>query len=137
YANNTTIFLPALKTPAPDKGNRLLPLTLNLVAVAEKDLVFMPMNINGNHWVCLVMDKTRTTIYTYDSFDKRENQNLLAEKAFEVVAVHGPIQKDGHNCGLFVCLHFWRRLRKEAGSDYTNTGLLRSALGSSAHRSGL
>ncbi|KAG6962113.1 hypothetical protein JG688_00008771, partial [Phytophthora aleatoria] len=137
YANKTTIFLPALKTPAPDKGNRLLPLTLKLVAVAEKDLVFMPMNINGNHWVCLVMDKTRATIYTYDSFDKRANQNLLAEKAFEVVAVHSPIQKDGHNCGLFVCLYFWRRLCKEAGSDYTNTGLLRSALGSSAHRSGL
>ncbi|KAG3148885.1 hypothetical protein PC128_g23499 [Phytophthora cactorum] len=96
----------------------------------------MPMNINGNHWVCLIVDKARATIYSYDSFDKRANQNPQAEvadelikkslpKAYQIVAVHSPIQKDGYNCGLFVCLYFWRRLCKEAGNDYITNGLLR------------
>ncbi|KAG6952663.1 hypothetical protein JG687_00012867 [Phytophthora cactorum] len=75
----------------------------------------MPMNINGNHWVCLIVDKARATIYSYDSFDKRANQNPQ----------DSPIQKDGYNCGLFVCLYFWRRLCKEAGNDYSTNGLLR------------
>ncbi|KAF1781316.1 Ulp1 protease family, C-terminal catalytic domain [Phytophthora cactorum] len=82
------------------------------------------------------VDKARATIYSYDSFDKRANQNPQAEvadelikkslpKAYQVVAVHSPIQKDGYNCGLFVCLYFWRRLCKEAGNDYSTNGLLR------------
>ncbi|KAG1711904.1 hypothetical protein DVH05_009145 [Phytophthora capsici] len=94
------------------------------------------MNLNGTHWVCLVVDKIRTTIHTYDSFDKKATQNLLGELAEElnekcfpekhkIVAVHSPIQKDGYNCGLFVCLYFWRRLFKDAGNDYTPTGLQR------------
>ncbi|OWY94455.1 hypothetical protein PHMEG_00035806 [Phytophthora megakarya] len=32
--------------------------------------------------------------------------------------------KDSNNCGLFVCLFFWRRVYKEAGSDYSELGLL-------------
>ncbi|ETI56429.1 hypothetical protein F443_01013 [Phytophthora nicotianae P1569] len=36
-----------------------------------------------------------------------------------------PIQKDGFNCGVFICLYFWRRFWKGAGSDYTEEGLLR------------
>ncbi|KAG1705224.1 hypothetical protein DVH05_004155 [Phytophthora capsici] len=136
YSNNATIFLPQLSTPTADKGNRIPASTLDLVAGAEKDIIFMPMNLNGTHWVCLVVDKIRTTIHTYDSFDKRATQNLLCELAEElnekcfpekhrIVAVHSPIQKDGYNCGLFVCLYFWRRLFKDAGNDYTSTGLQR------------
>ncbi|KAF1774973.1 Ulp1 protease family, C-terminal catalytic domain [Phytophthora cactorum] len=122
YSNNTTISCPAYDA--------------EFAGSAEKDLVFMPMNINGNHWVCLVVDKALATIYSYDSFDKRANQNPQAEvadelikkslpKAYQVVAVHSPIQKDGYNCGLFVCLYLWRRLCKEAGNDYSTNGLLR------------
>ncbi|KAG6949936.1 hypothetical protein JG688_00014416 [Phytophthora aleatoria] len=37
----------------------------------------MPMNIN--------VDKARATIYSYDSFDKRANQNPQAEVADELI----------------------------------------------------
>ncbi|KAG6945026.1 hypothetical protein JG687_00017525 [Phytophthora cactorum] len=74
----------------------------------------MPMNINGNHWVCLVVDKAQATSYSYDSLPK----------ALQVVAIHSPIQIDGYNCGLFVCLYFWRFLCKAAGNDYITNGLL-------------
>ncbi|EEY67352.1 cysteine protease family C48, putative [Phytophthora infestans T30-4] len=115
FKNNTTLFLLSLHTPAPSKGKRIPPRTLRLVAAADKDMVFMPLNINGNHWVRLVIDRSRTTIYCFESFNKRPNQNLLA----------APIQKDSDNCGLFIILHFWRRFVKEMRSDYTTVGLLR------------
>ncbi|KAE8906467.1 hypothetical protein PF003_g9688 [Phytophthora fragariae] len=138
YNNNATIFLPLLKMPAPDKekGKRIPPLTLSALSCAEKDMVFMPMNINSSHWTCLVVDHPKQTVYCYDSLAKRVNQKLLSEMAEELVkrclpqpytiaTVLSPIQKDSDNCGLFICLYFWRRLFKEAGNDYSKTGLLR------------
>ncbi|EEY57748.1 uncharacterized protein PITG_00319 [Phytophthora infestans T30-4] len=122
FKNNTTLFLPPLYTPAPSKCKRIPPRTLSLVAAADKDLVFMPLNINGKHWVCLVLDRPRTTIYCYDSFDKRSNQIMLAELAEEIGR---KALSDSDNCGLFIILHFWRRFVKEMGSDYTTVGLLR------------
>ncbi|ETP26258.1 hypothetical protein F441_00986 [Phytophthora nicotianae CJ01A1] len=117
--NNTTILLPPMKTPvpkAPKKGMRIPPTTLSLITAA--------------------MDGSTQTVCCYDSTDKRANHNLLAQladeivkksltKAFSVTVVHSPIQKDGFNCGVFICLYFWRRFWKGAGSDYTEEGLLR------------
>ncbi|ETO72634.1 hypothetical protein F444_11331 [Phytophthora nicotianae P1976] len=77
-------FLPQLSTPTADKGNRIPASTFDLVAGAEKDIIYMPLNINGTHWVCLVVDKIQKTIHTYDSFDKRATQNLLGELAEEL-----------------------------------------------------
>ncbi|KAG1705704.1 hypothetical protein DVH05_003457 [Phytophthora capsici] len=138
YGNNTTIFLPAMKTPVPramKKGMRIPATTLSEVSAAD-GVLFLPLNINATHWTCIVVDKPTLTVYCYDSMDKRANHNLLAEVADELVKksltqsysitpVHSPLQKDGNNCGLFVCIFFWRRFWKEAGSDYTETGLLR------------
>ncbi|GMF44436.1 unnamed protein product [Phytophthora fragariaefolia] len=131
-----TIFLPELSTPEIDKGKRIPPRTLSALAGVGKDMVFMPLNINSSHWTCLVVDRSKEIIYCYDSFNKRVNQNLLAELAdelskmslsrpYKVTLVHSPVQKDSNNCGLFILLFFWRRLDKEAGNDYTAQGLLR------------
>ncbi|KAF1784248.1 Ulp1 protease family, C-terminal catalytic domain [Phytophthora cactorum] len=75
----------------------------------------MPLNINSSHWACIVLDTARRTIYCYDSMDKPTRKT----------SVHSPLQSDEYNCGLFVCLFFWRRLAKEVGSDYTERGLMR------------
>ncbi|KAF1781647.1 Ulp1 protease family, C-terminal catalytic domain [Phytophthora cactorum] len=75
----------------------------------------MPLNINSSHWACLVLDSARKTIYCYNSMDKRSHHNLL----------ESPLQNDGYNCGLFVCLFFWRRLVNEVGSDYSESGWMR------------
>ncbi|KAG3019090.1 hypothetical protein PC121_g3179 [Phytophthora cactorum] len=136
YLNNTTIFLPELMTPASDRGNRLPPLTLSQVAGATEAYVFMPLNINSSHWACIVIDTAIRTIYCYDSMDKRANHNLSEElakelvkrslpHAYQITSVHSTLQSDGYNCGLFVCLFFWRRLAKKVGSDYTESGLMR------------
>ncbi|KAG3140360.1 hypothetical protein C6341_g20040 [Phytophthora cactorum] len=136
YLNNTTIFLSELMTPAPNRGNRLPPPTLSQVAGATEAFVFMHLNINSSHWACIVLGTARRTIYCYDSMDKRAHHNLLEALAQELVkrslphayqisSVHSPLQSDEYNCGLFVCLFFWRRLAKEVGSDYTERGLMR------------
>eukprot|EP00644_Phytophthora_capsici_P000848 jgi/Phyca11/7030/fgenesh1_pm.PHYCAscaffold_16_\ len=120
---------------AMKKGMRIPATTLSEVSAAD-GVLFLPLNINATHWTCIVVDKPTLTVYCYDSMDKRANHNLLAEVADELVKksltqsysitpVHSPLQKDGNNCGLFVCIFFWRRFWKEAGSDYTETGLLR------------
>ncbi|KAG6947844.1 hypothetical protein JG687_00015843 [Phytophthora cactorum] len=62
----------------------------------------MPLNIYSSHWACIVLDTARRTIYCYDSMDKRAHHNLLED----------PLQSDGYNCGLFVCLFFWCRLAR-------------------------
>ncbi|ETO65679.1 hypothetical protein F444_17099 [Phytophthora nicotianae P1976] len=131
YGNNTTILLPPMKKPVPKtpkKGMRVPPTTLSLITAASSGRIFLPLNIN--------VDGTTQTVCCYDSTDKRANHNLLAQladeivkksltKAFCVTVVHSPIQKDGFNCGVFICLYFWRRFWKGAGSDYTEEGLLR------------
>ncbi|KAG3121231.1 hypothetical protein PI125_g471 [Phytophthora idaei] len=60
-------------------------MVLSLVAGADADLVFMPLDINGNHWTCIVVDKVKHKIYCYDSMDKRANRNLLEELADELL----------------------------------------------------
>ncbi|GMF50675.1 unnamed protein product [Phytophthora fragariaefolia] len=128
-------ILPPLKTPADRKGDRISLTTISLLSAATVPLVFMPMNINSSHWMCLVVGRKHKTIACYDSLDKRSNHNLLAEVASELVTkrlgrlsilqVHSPIQKDSDNCGMFVCFYFWRRVFKECGNDYSEMGLTR------------
>ncbi|EEY66992.1 uncharacterized protein PITG_17482 [Phytophthora infestans T30-4] len=111
YGASTTIFLPQLHTPAKDKGHRIPPLTLSLVAATNMEWVFMPLNVNASHWTCLALA-----------------QELVVRsmtEPYEIIAVHNPIQNDGGNCGLFVCLFFWRRVDKEAPRDHSKTGCLR------------
>ncbi|ETP28998.1 hypothetical protein F442_21784 [Phytophthora nicotianae P10297] len=136
YGNNTTILLPPMKTPVPKtpkKGMRVPPPTLSLITAASSGRIFLPLYINGTHWTCIVVDGSTQTVCCYDSTDKRANHNLLAQlageivkksiaKAFSVTVVPSPIQKDGD---VFICLYFWRRFWKGAGSDYTEKGLLR------------
>eukprot|EP00644_Phytophthora_capsici_P001734 jgi/Phyca11/107786/e_gw1.14.351.1 len=113
YGNNTTIFLPAMKTPVPralKKGMRIPSTTLSEVSAAG-EVILLPLNVNATHWTCIVAEKPTQTVYP--------------TQTFSITPVHSPLQKDGNNCGLFIYVFFWRRFWKEVGSDYTDTGLLR------------
>ncbi|KAL4101369.1 hypothetical protein PRIC1_005121 [Phytophthora ramorum] len=135
YKKNKTIFLPQLSNPAPEKGKRIPQATLNALETTSEDFVFMSINLNRCHWACILVDMMKGTLLCYDSVDSRPHHKLLSELASEMVArsltgfthiaVHNPLQKDSNNCGLFVCLFFWKRLWKEVGSDYTEEGLAR------------
>ncbi|KAF1772727.1 hypothetical protein GQ600_13935 [Phytophthora cactorum] len=124
---STRTALPSIsptKTPAPDKGVRVPPLTLSLLARTDK-----PLDVPA--------DRSDNAQYLrYHSLAKLAYHNLLEEiegdlvkrslpQPYQIVSVHCPIQKDGDNCGLFICLFYWRRVFKEAGNDYSESGLLR------------
>ncbi|POM71359.1 LOW QUALITY PROTEIN: hypothetical protein PHPALM_12084 [Phytophthora palmivora] len=134
YCNNKTFFLPSVRLPDTNNKDRRVPqATRTALETATEDFVFMPINLNSSHWACIVVDNVRGRIHCYDSVDKRTHLRLLKDIAHEIQATaltgftqvtqHSPTQKDSDSCGLFVCLYFWKRLWKEAGSNYTNSGL--------------
>jgi len=126
FKKSKTILLPQLGKPAPHKGKRIPQATL---------FVFMPINLNRSHWTCILVDMVKGKFMCYDSLDSWAHHKLLSELAAEMIsrtltgftqiAVHNPLQKDGNNCGLFVCLFFWKRLSRDVASDYTDEGLAR------------
>ncbi|KAG2788735.1 hypothetical protein Pcac1_g2046 [Phytophthora cactorum] len=67
YTHSATTYLRQLKTPVPDKDVRVPTPTLSLFARTDKAMAFMPMNINGSHWTCLLVDRTTRSIYCYHS----------------------------------------------------------------------
>ncbi|ETL83801.1 hypothetical protein L917_16322 [Phytophthora nicotianae] len=78
------------------------------------------------HRLCaatIARTNVQTTTYLHN-WRTRSLRKVL-RRLFSVTVVHSPIQKDGFNCGVFICLYFWRRFWKGAGSDYTEKGLLR------------
>ncbi|KAE9003567.1 hypothetical protein PR002_g17300 [Phytophthora rubi] len=133
YGKNKTIFLPQLQLPDTNEGNRVPEATRAALEMATEDYIFLPINLNSSHWACIVVDNVKGALMCYDSVDKRTHLKLLQAIANEIISttltgfaqttMHSPTQKDSDSCGLFVCLFFWKRLWKEAGSDYTHMGL--------------
>lgn len=77
--------------------------------------VVLPLNVSGNHWIVLFFDRTSNTMYTINSFHTRhqeaaafENtlQHLhLAQDHVQHVLLNVPLQRDGYQCGPWVCLY--------------------------------
>ncbi|KAG2844804.1 hypothetical protein PC129_g699 [Phytophthora cactorum] len=99
YTHSATTYLRQLKTPVPDKdiGQR----AVSTVTTAQVPYHNLLEEIAG------------------------ELVKRSLPQPYQIVSVHCPIQKDGDNCGLFICLFYWRRVFKEAGKDYSESGLLR------------
>lgn len=135
FKRSKTVFLPPLSNPATSKGTRIPERTLTELETAVEDFVFMPINLNKCHWACICVDMRRSAIICNDSVDSGAHRKLLEELASEICSqslssfsfrtVNNPLQSDGYNCGLFVCLFFWKRLWDEAGNDYDESGLAR------------
>ena len=89
--------------------------------IFSKDMVLIPANMNGNHWVLFVIDNTTRSIEIYDSmvsiaeksdYDKyinflldfikneQENHNLPFEY-WDAVVMKSPQQNNGYDCGVF------------------------------------
>ncbi|KAE9055713.1 hypothetical protein PF006_g32884, partial [Phytophthora fragariae] len=133
YGKNKTIFLLQLQLPDKNEGNRVPEATRVALEKATEDYIFLPINLNSSHWACIVVDNVKGALMCYDSVDRRTHLKLLQAIANEIISttltgfaqttMHSPTQKDSDRCGLFVCLFFWKRLWKEAGSEYTHMGL--------------
>jgi sentrin-specific protease 1 len=95
-----------------------------LKTLADVSRFIIPMNINNNHWLCVVVDVEKNTIEWCDSLriapggrlrallkwlsEDRDKKGLLAIKRWKVTENAGPEQTNGFDCGVFmlVCMEY-------------------------------
>ncbi|KAG2801247.1 hypothetical protein PC116_g24389 [Phytophthora cactorum] len=98
--------------------------------------VFLSVNIDTNHWICLVIDLDAKKIYVYDSVKSRIISKVMAGLAKKLMrqvlkdkyteqVIKTPTQKDCNSCGIFVCRYFGLCDSSEAPTDLTPTGIER------------
>ncbi|KAF1783250.1 Ulp1 protease family, C-terminal catalytic domain [Phytophthora cactorum] len=124
---NTTsgLFTPGLCDPDPSMPRR-----------RAVKYVFLSVNIDTNHWICLVIDLDAKKIYVYDSVKSRIISKVMAGLAKKLMrqvlkdkyteqVIKTPTQKDCNSCGIFVCRYFGLCDSSEAPTDLTPTGIER------------
>ena len=108
------------------------------------DKLFIPVNLNKNHWVLVVVDFQASTISCHDSLGERQEklvQDIHFYLLLQEAKVHGyhrphrrwltiskaptPIQNNGHDCGIFCCLVAFHTLIEgrpliELGQDFVD-----------------
>jgi len=83
--------------------------------------LLFPVNVNSNHWILIELNIKDQTYWPYDPFSPAHPSSsdivaaeLIANAFGEEFGFHFnlqfcdydfPVQKDGFNCGLFVCLY--------------------------------
>jgi sentrin-specific protease 1 len=87
--------------------------------------IFFPINIGEMHWVCVVVQMKEREILMYDSLGGDRNRKKYLETIFRYLkdehmdkkgtplpeihqwklrSVRMPVQNNGHDCGVFVCI---------------------------------
>jgi Ulp1 family protease len=95
--------------------------------IFDLERLFIPINVDGNHWTCAYLHFPTHQIYLYDSIGKHKNGlfykrmlkgyiadeywsrhgHSLPPKLWTFVPLKdtkGPKQRDAFNCGVFVCM---------------------------------
>ena len=83
--------------------------------------LLFPVNVNSNHWILIELNIKDQTYWPYDPFSPAHPSSsdtvaaeLIANAFAEEFGFHSnlqfcdyefPVQNDGFNCGLFVCLY--------------------------------
>ncbi|XP_070554739.1 sentrin-specific protease-like [Ptychodera flava] len=105
-----------------------------------KDIVLFPINVNDSHWIICAADMRTRTLRCYDSlFDKGVSRMVYLNKLREYLSlerkkVYGkdaaawnwtlecvrqvPQQRNGFDCGVFVCL-FARLIASDVAVNFT------------------
>ncbi|ETK73395.1 hypothetical protein F441_20114 [Phytophthora nicotianae CJ01A1] len=137
YTNITTVLLSvATSTTSEGVANVDDKAMEEIRSYVEHDSVkflFLPVNFNSSHWACLAVDKESKTTYIYDSMNGRKTGKALMQLVTKVKCslqgsyahqiAKAPRQKDDNNCGVFVCLFFWKMVSSDAPTDLSPTGL--------------
>ncbi|ACH46896.1 putative ubiquitin-like putative cysteine protease [Feldmannia species virus] len=85
------------------------------IPITRKDRIFIPVNVHNNHWILVVVDAESKRIQHYNSMASvsevvLENIKNWASKTYKSgdwVAEDktSPMQKNGSDCGVFVCVN--------------------------------
>jgi Ulp1 protease family, C-terminal catalytic domain len=99
-------------------------------SIFDLDQLFIPINVGGSHWTCAYIHFQTSSIYLYDPLWNHKDGKIyqaillnyigrehLARKGLKLPTnatdewrmmpcelTKGPKQKDGHNCGVYICL---------------------------------
>jgi len=101
------------------------------------DMVFCPINIESNHWALIVLHHSQKVLEYYDSMGGTNEaaiaaineyvvvehtvvRNELIEPYKVVLKTDIPLQENGRDCGVFVCLYA-ERLSRRAAFDFNQS----------------
>jgi hypothetical protein len=117
--------------------------------------VFIPCNINENHWCLFIVDVEAARFWYYDSFGQacpkkledrlpkclREASGGVIQDDWPVCSLIGPVQTNGVDCGVFMLagiLHMTAGLPlsfAQQDMPYLRTRILLDLIGAAAHMS--
>ena len=99
-------------------------------SIFDLEQLFIPINVGGMHWICAYIHFQSCSIYLYDPLREHKDGQMYQEILLNYIrrehlartgtrlptnaadgwrmmpceVTKGPKQKDGHNCGVYICL---------------------------------
>jgi hypothetical protein len=127
--------------PLPAARSHLINILENYGFFQKKSgIVVLPVNINNNHWTCILVDLSLRKMVWFDSLHSRANERILTGISKDLVA---PLltdypgfekghdtkytQRDGHSCGIFVILFVQDYINRAEAISPTSAGALEKA----------
>eukprot|EP00644_Phytophthora_capsici_P008005 jgi/Phyca11/125335/e_gw1.58.155.1 len=132
-----TVFLQRYKNNAASASvEMLLPENTRLgicASIAVCQFVLVPVNFDGVHWGCLVIDGRSKVMHLYDSMNITKNVKRLKAITREIESelletyqkkhAEEPAQKDSDSCGVLACLYMWKCVSSDAPGDVSTAGI--------------
>lgn len=89
---------------------------------SEKKYIAYPLQVSGNHFVLLFIDREKRVVEVYDSFARqyggcKKVTDILTAKdpgksAYKVrYQIHKPLQQDSYQCGPWVCFFLEQKIK--------------------------